>query len=106
MRFRADTLVLKFCLRVQSLPDDCLLSLLSSSLPSSLLSTLRSRRIVLDHPPEVTAPSRLKTWLHAYRQQEFDQFLASTVGRKTDARNCKIPVLQLVVYGYCDIWYL
>ncbi|KAG0925951.1 hypothetical protein G6F63_012978 [Rhizopus arrhizus] len=78
MRFRADTLVLKFCLRVQTLPDDCLLSLLSSSLPSSLLSTLRSRRIVLDHPPEVTAPSRLKTWLHAYRQQEFDQFLAST----------------------------
>ncbi|KAG1086115.1 hypothetical protein G6F39_012525 [Rhizopus arrhizus] len=78
MRFRADTLVLKFCLRAQTLPDDCLLSLLSSSLPSSLLSTLRSRRIVLDHPPEVTAPSRLKTWLHAYRQQEFDQFLAST----------------------------
>ncbi|KAG1016258.1 hypothetical protein G6F25_014113 [Rhizopus arrhizus] len=24
-----------------------------------------------------------------------------TVGQKTDARNCKIPVLQLVVYGYC-----
>ncbi|KAG1390509.1 hypothetical protein G6F60_012959 [Rhizopus arrhizus] len=92
MRFRADTLVLKFCLRVQSLPDDCLLSLLSSSLPSSLLSTLRSRRIVLDHPPEVTAPSRLKTWLHAYRQQEFDQFLAST--SQVLIRACR-PVLRV-----------
>ncbi|KAG0731400.1 hypothetical protein G6F23_015345 [Rhizopus arrhizus] len=24
-----------------------------------------------------------------------------TVGQKIAARNCKIPVLQLVVYGYC-----
>ena len=24
-----------------------------------------------------------------------------TVGQKTNARNCKIQVLQLVVYGYC-----
>ena len=37
----------------------------------------------------------------------YDQLLfyntigANTVGQKTDARNCKIPVLQLVVYGYC-----
>src|SRR6478735_5433381 len=27
--------------------------------------------------------------------------MPTTVGQKTDARNCKIPVLQLVVYGYC-----
>ncbi|KAG0968742.1 hypothetical protein G6F29_014266 [Rhizopus arrhizus] len=26
---------------------------------------------------------------------------ANTVGQKIAARNCKIPVLQLVVYGYC-----
>ncbi|KAG1126608.1 hypothetical protein G6F37_013772 [Rhizopus arrhizus] len=27
--------------------------------------------------------------------------MAPTVGQKIAARNCKIPVLQLVVYGYC-----
>ncbi|KAG1530273.1 hypothetical protein G6F51_013889 [Rhizopus arrhizus] len=26
---------------------------------------------------------------------------AATVGQKTAARNCKIPVLQLVFHGYC-----
>ncbi|KAG1487283.1 hypothetical protein G6F47_013749 [Rhizopus delemar] len=45
MTFRADTLVLKFCLRFNGLPDDCLLSLLSSSVPSSLLTQLRKRKM-------------------------------------------------------------
>ena len=37
--------------------------------------------------------------------ERFDKLIADqvniTVGQKIAARNCKIPVLQLVVYGYC-----
>ncbi|KAG1531263.1 hypothetical protein G6F45_013854 [Rhizopus arrhizus] len=79
MDFRADTLVLKYCLRVSDLPDDCLLSLLTSSVPLSLLSRLRQRRIVHDCPPVASSStSRLSSWLRRYRQERFDAFLQST----------------------------
>ncbi|KAG1254730.1 hypothetical protein G6F66_014983 [Rhizopus arrhizus] len=66
MTFRADTLVLKFCRRSEGLPDDCLLSLLSQSVPVSLLSRLRKRRIVLDCPSDVSSSSRLAPWLRRF----------------------------------------
>ncbi|KAG1123478.1 hypothetical protein G6F60_015396 [Rhizopus arrhizus] len=67
MTFRADTLVLKFCLRFNGLPDDCLLSLLSSSVPSSLLTQLRKRQIVLDYPSDAPlSSSRLASWLRRF----------------------------------------
>ncbi|KAG1088696.1 hypothetical protein G6F40_013444 [Rhizopus arrhizus] len=67
MTFRADTLVLKFCLRFEGLPDDCLLSLLSSSVPSSLLTQLRKRQIVLDYPSDASlSSSRLASWLRRF----------------------------------------
>ncbi|KAG1188457.1 hypothetical protein G6F35_014260 [Rhizopus arrhizus] len=79
MTFRADTLVLKFCLRFEGLPDDCLLSLLSSSVPSSLLTQLRKRQIVLDYPSDAPiSSSRLASWLRRYRQDQFHSFLQST----------------------------
>ncbi|KAG1016323.1 hypothetical protein G6F26_012620 [Rhizopus arrhizus] len=47
MTFRADTLVLKFCRRSEGLPDDCLLSLLSQSVPVSLLSRLLHPQVLI-----------------------------------------------------------
>ncbi|KAG1293813.1 hypothetical protein G6F63_016934 [Rhizopus arrhizus] len=78
MSFRADTLVLKFCRRVEGLADDCLLSLLTQSVQVSLLSRLRNRRIVLDCPSDVSSSSRLASWLRRYRQDQFHSFLQST----------------------------
>ncbi|KAG1060868.1 hypothetical protein G6F41_012588 [Rhizopus arrhizus] len=93
MTFRADTLVLKFCLRFEGLPDDCLLSLLSSSLPSSLLTQLRKRQIVLDYPSDAPlSSSRLASWLRRYRQDQFHSFLQSTP--QVLIRACR-PVLRV-----------
>ncbi|KAJ1966871.1 hypothetical protein IWQ62_002200, partial [Dispira parvispora] len=57
LRFRADTLVLKYCRRASSLPEDCLLSLLCSSLPNPSLPGLRSLRMVQDMPASVSGGS-------------------------------------------------
>ncbi|KAG1027699.1 hypothetical protein G6F43_014076 [Rhizopus delemar] len=93
MDFRADTLVLKYCLRVSGLPDDCLLSLLTSSVPLSLLSRLRQRRIVHDCPPVASSStSRHSSWLRRYRQERFDAFLQST--SRVLIRACR-PVLRV-----------
>ncbi|KAG0867136.1 hypothetical protein G6F15_012481 [Rhizopus arrhizus] len=92
MTFRADTLVLKFCRRFEGLPDDCLLSLLSQSVPVSLLSRLRKRRIVLDCPSDVSSSSRLASWLRRYRQDQFQSFLQSTP--QVLIRACR-PVLRV-----------
>jgi hypothetical protein len=95
MRFRADALVLKFCIRASYLPPDCLLSLLSTSLPNPSLAELRRRHIVQDLPDIVRSspsPSRVATWLRSYRQTLFDEYLASTT--KVLIRACR-PVLQV-----------
>lgn len=93
MDFRADTLVLKYCLRVSGLPDDCLLSLLASSVPLSLLSRLRQRRIVHDCPQDASSStSRLSSWLRRYRQERFNTFLQST--SRVLIRACR-PVLRV-----------
>ncbi|KAG0861981.1 hypothetical protein G6F16_012882 [Rhizopus arrhizus] len=92
MSFRADTLVLKFCRRFEGLPEDCLLFLLSQSVPVSLLSRLRKRRIVLDCPSDVSSSSRLASWLRRYRQDQFQSFLQST--SQVLIRACR-PVLRV-----------
>ena len=79
MSFRADVLALKFCLRAESLPQDCMLSLLSSSVTPSLLDQLRQRQIVKDCPEDATPSSlALVSWLRKYRQDLFSVFLAAT----------------------------
>ncbi|KAG1016467.1 hypothetical protein G6F26_012502 [Rhizopus arrhizus] len=93
MTFRADTLVLKFCLRFNGLPDDCLLSLLSSSVSFSLLTQLRKRQIVIDYPSDAPlSSSRLASWLRRYRQDQFHSFLQST--SQVLIRACR-PVLRV-----------
>ncbi|EIE80717.1 hypothetical protein RO3G_05422 [Rhizopus delemar RA 99-880] len=47
MTFRADTLVLKLCRRSEGLPDDCLLSLLTQSVPVSHLSRLLHPQVLI-----------------------------------------------------------
>jgi hypothetical protein len=96
MEFRADVLCLKYCLRVRYLPPDCLLSLLSASLPNPSLDKLRSRRMFQDVPAPVLAspsPSRVATWLRSYRQTRFDAYLASG-NAKVMIRACR-PVLKV-----------
>ncbi|KAG1435679.1 hypothetical protein G6F56_013877 [Rhizopus delemar] len=72
MTFRADTLVLKYCRRSEHLPDDCLLSLVTSSVPSTLLDRLRQRQIVIDCPAEVSSTTQMAKWLRQYRQSQFN----------------------------------
>ncbi|KAI7897992.1 uncharacterized protein BX663DRAFT_556190, partial [Cokeromyces recurvatus] len=69
MRFRADTLVAKFCLRARGLPPDCLLSLLSSSLSSPTLSSLCGRPLARDMPDSLGSRGHpVSFWLRRYRQ--------------------------------------
>lgn len=92
MRFRADTLTLRYCARYNWLPDDCLIKQLSASLPFSTVPTLRSRRMVQDFPFNSDPPPRITTWLKNYRQQLFDTFIAKT--DRTLIRACR-PSLRI-----------
>jgi hypothetical protein len=95
MRFRADTLVAKYCLRAEYLPKDCLLSQLCGALPNSSLAALRGRHMYQAMPDGLksgASASSVSTWLRKYRQESFDSFLASTT--KVLIRACR-PVLKV-----------
>jgi hypothetical protein len=81
MRFRADVLATKYCLRAQTLPQGCLFSLLSASVASSSLDVLRGRKMYQDLSVALPAGSstrQVSTWLHRYRQDLFTEFHATT----------------------------
>lgn len=78
MRFRADTLKLRYCIRYDWLPEDCLIHQLSTTLPFASLQTIRSHRMIQDYPFDADPPIRTTTWLRTYRQQLFDTFIANT----------------------------
>ncbi|KAF7721706.1 hypothetical protein EC973_004295, partial [Apophysomyces ossiformis] len=76
MRFRADCLVARYCLRASTLPSDCLLSLLTPTLSSPRLDHLRQNPLFVSLPSP--RPSSLKPYFSQIRQKQFDRFLATT----------------------------
>lgn len=81
MRFRADVLVTKYCIRAQYLPDDCLLSLLSSTLSNPSLPRLKDLRMVQDMPEPLFSngsQAALQKWFCNYRQKLFNEFVSKT----------------------------
>lgn len=79
MKQRAAILVSQYCLHSQFLPEDGLISLLSSSLSGSLKS-LKSQKMAacaLDQVPYANK-CRLKKWFFDQRQQWHDEILSKT----------------------------
>jgi hypothetical protein len=98
MAFRSDTLVTKFCWRAASLPEDCLLSLLSEVVSSPRLDHLRTTPMFLDCPQGFSYGPFEREWLRNYRQDLFDQFLVTTDRKLIKACRPKLridPVLYL-----------
>ncbi|KAI8641883.1 hypothetical protein BD408DRAFT_319626, partial [Parasitella parasitica] len=80
MKQRAAILVAQFCLRSLFLPEDGLISLLSTSLPSSSLSKLKKQKLAARALVEVPSVNKrhLKKWFFDRRQQWHDEFLSKT----------------------------
>jgi hypothetical protein len=95
MRFRVDVLVTKYCLRAQTLPRNCLLSLLSAVIPSPSLKLLRGNKMYQELSAAIPADSstrQISKWLRQYRQDLFTEFHATT--HKVLIKAC-LPLLRV-----------
>ena len=80
MHHRIDVLTTRFCLRARCLPDSCLLSLLSSTLPVSRIKIhLDKNPLFLALPsPRPSSDTRLKTFFRQYRERQVTSLVTST----------------------------
>ncbi|KAG1439652.1 hypothetical protein G6F56_012224 [Rhizopus delemar] len=80
MLHRKDVLTTRFCLRAKSLPRSCLLSLLSTTLPTTRLSVhLQKNPLYLALPsPLPASDNQLKSFFRGYREDQVVRFLTST----------------------------
>lgn len=77
MRFRVDTLISRFALRLSWLPQDALLTLLSSSYPTQLsrINFLRNNPLFVAMPSPPPSEAQMKKYYRDQHQIAFDAFL-------------------------------